>query len=263
MILGGDAIRVRLDEIFPGRTHSTEPEALQEASYNLRVAWDGMVLDGKPYPPGKEYSGSSISIRPGRIAVLSTVEHFQMPGELVGHLGVRLDWASKGLTALWGIQVDPYYGEDCPEPLFLRVANFGDSAIRIDRHASVFNIEFAVVQGTKKRQGKRKPTWERVRDVQEGSFQAQLERNLAQARSSYEPVILFGVFLVAATLLGAMLTLLMGVRDTPISQVPQWVTGRGWVLIVSLIGMATFGVFLVGLSAVLSFFGFRRQRPWP
>ena len=67
-----------------------------------------------------------------------------MPGDLSGKVGVRLDFAARGLVGLMGIQVDPYYGsdsEDESERLYFRVVNMGNEPIRLERGDGVFNIE--------------------------------------------------------------------------------------------------------------------------
>lgn len=112
MILGGKEIQKKLDEdkIFVSNTWTED--SVKEASYALRVAGDGLVLDGVQYSPGNFYPGQYIEIQPGRIAVLSTIERLIMPDNLVGKLGIRLNYAIQGLTGLMGIQVDPNYGQD-------------------------------------------------------------------------------------------------------------------------------------------------------
>lgn len=74
MILGTSAIRERLEngEIF--REGTSEDSCIREASYTLRVAPDGMMIDGKAYSPGNKFPEASIRIIPGTIAILSTVE---------------------------------------------------------------------------------------------------------------------------------------------------------------------------------------------
>ena len=111
-VLGGEELRERLKrgQVFKPKTW--DKEGVKEASYALRLAWDGLVVDGDPYPPGAQYKGNQIRIEPGRIAILSTQEVVKMPGDLTGKLGVRLDFAALGLVRLMGIQVDPWYGTD-------------------------------------------------------------------------------------------------------------------------------------------------------
>ena len=145
MILSGEAIRERLynGEVFREGSWDEESlrESLKEASYVLRVAPDGLMLEGKPYRPG-ENVGGTIDISPGKIAILSTVELLNMPGDLAGRIGIRFDYACQGLTGLMGIQVDPFYGwghDD--ERLYIRVANLGNEIISIPPYAGVFTFE--------------------------------------------------------------------------------------------------------------------------
>ena len=89
-----------------------------------------------------------IEIDPGKIAILSTIEKVTMPSDLVGKIGIRLDYALLGLTGLMGIQVDPYYGHDKEgERLFIRVANFGNDPIRLSPGDRVFTFELHEVAG--------------------------------------------------------------------------------------------------------------------
>ena len=127
MILSGEALKMRMvnGQIFKRNTWSLE--AIKEASYALRVAPDGLMVNGKRYWPGKHFIDGDIKIEAGKIAILSTVERLDMPADLVGKIGVRFDYASLGLTGLMGIQVDPFFGwghDD--ERLYVRVANLGN-----------------------------------------------------------------------------------------------------------------------------------------
>ena len=135
MILGHNEIHNRLakGEVF--RRDTWDPSCIKEASYVLRIADDGLLLDGQFYDPFNQknrYEGDYIVIDPGKIAILSTKEELIMPPDLVGKIGIRLEFALLGLTGLMGIQVDPLYGHDKKrERLYIRVANFGNAPIRL------------------------------------------------------------------------------------------------------------------------------------
>ena len=167
MILDKDAIRERLrkGEVFKDRTWVEE--SIMEASYALRVASDGLLLGGKRFKPDEDSIEGRIEIKPGEIAILSTIERLDMPGDLVGKLGIRFDYASQGLTGLMGIQVDPYFGwghDD--ERLYIRVANLGNEAVPIDPGAKVFTFELHRVQGNVPvPSAPRLPMWHRLQDV--------------------------------------------------------------------------------------------------
>ena len=93
-----------------------------EASYALRIANDGLLIDGNFYDPGTTFRKNYIEIGPGKLAILSTIERLNMPGDLLGKIGIRFDQTTQGLTGLMGIQVDPLFGsEQDDERLFVRV----------------------------------------------------------------------------------------------------------------------------------------------
>ena len=221
MILGKDAIRERLNngEVFKDGTWVEE--SIMEASYALRVASDGLLLGGKRYKPDEESIEGRIEIKPGEIAILSTKERLNMPGDLVGKLGIRFDYASQGLTGLMGIQVDPYFGlgrED--ERLYIRVANLGNETVPIHPGADVFTFELHKVEGSVPAPSTpRLPMWHRLQDILAGqsniswSFVTRVQHNVEdtqqQVRSAREeirdylqPLVMFGIFLVAVTILG-------------------------------------------------------------
>ena len=271
MILGGKSIEARLKagQIFH---HSTwEKSSIKEASYALRVANDGMVIGDDIYEPGKDYySKPFIEIEPGRIAILSTIERLCMPNDLAGKLGIRLDYASRGLTGLMGIQVDPCYGQNHPdERLFIKVANFCNETVRISPGDAVFNIEFSKVENPITVD---KPsTWERIKrsiadqpsaakdwtymtkvnfDAQgiEPRVTKQVTNDVNSIRQGQQSVVMFGVFLVSITILGVMLGLLFSVNSAP-----NWVTQWGWIILMALFTIAVAAIVIFVVTAGLAF----------
>jgi len=103
MILGGIEIQTQLHDGQIFLPDTWIEESVKEASYALRIAGDGLVLDGVQYNPGDLYTGKYIEIKPGRIAILSTIERLNMLDNLVGKLWIRLRYALQGLTGLMGI----------------------------------------------------------------------------------------------------------------------------------------------------------------
>ena len=65
MILGGKEILKKLkdDQIFV--TDTWTEDSVKEASYALRIAGDGLILDGEQYSPGNFYTGQYIEVKPG------------------------------------------------------------------------------------------------------------------------------------------------------------------------------------------------------
>jgi deoxycytidine triphosphate deaminase len=266
MILGRTAILNRLEngEIFvPG---TWDEGCIKEASYTLRVARDGMHINGKAYSPGKDFPQKTISVEPGNIGILSTVERFNMPKDLVGHQGIRFDYAASGLTGLMGIQVDPLYGANVPdERLYLRFVNLSNDAVEIVPGKAIFNIEFQKLWGEvdiesiAARHGRRPPMWTRILEQIANqrdpgwSFTTSVKEEVDRAAKVFQPLVLFGVFLLATTLLGVSLAILLSVRNNNIGNIPDWVADWAWAILLAEIGVAALVATVVGIVAAKRF----------
>ena len=283
MILGRNEIHNRLTkgEIF--RKGTWKSGCVKEASYALRVADDGLMLDGTRYRPGKESIKNDIAIQPGKIAILSTMERMNMPGNLLGKIGIRFDYACQGLTGLMGIQVDPFYGwghDD--ERLYIRVANLGNYAITIPLYAEAFTFELHSVSGhvpvPKKPRDQmwlrilstlseqRDASWSYVTQVQFDSDEAlsemrgqllehrnnvddklftettalkhTLSSETESLRQHLQPVVMFGIFLIAVTILGVVLAVVLNVSNAESVDVPRWVITLGWIILLLTLSFA-------------------------
>ena len=219
MILAQDEILKRLNdgEIF--KRYTWCKKCLHEASYGLRIAKDGLLVDGRFFDPGQNFDGDFIRIEPGKIAILSTKERLIMPDDLVGKIGIRHTYAHQGLTGLMGIQVDPRYGRDNNgEPLYIRIANFGNETIQLSPGDEVFTFELHQVKGIFPREEK-KSTWQRMKDVlryqsnASWSYVTQVEHDLSDQTQNLkdfvQPLVMFGVFLVAVSILATAITVLI------------------------------------------------------
>ena len=261
MILSGEAIRERLENGQIFREGSWDEDSLKEASYALRIAADGLMIDDKQYNPGNCYPGDYIEIEPGRIAILSTIELLNMPEDLVGKIGIRFDYAIQGLTGLMGIQVDPLYGcNDDEERLFIRVANLGNESIKLSPGDKVFTFELHgisgnVVQPSEKKSStwlrlrhglahQRNSSWSNITQVQDD-----LSTETENISQYLQPLVMFGVFLVAVTILGVVVSLILSVRDVPEVSVPSWVKNWGWMLLLVTLSVASLATAWVGFSA--------------
>ncbi len=291
MILGHNEIhnRIAKGEVF--RRGTWHPGCLREASYVLRIAADGLLLDGKFYDPviqerrdefprlSKKVGGTTvqeptvperyIKIDPGKIAILSTIEELNMPADLVGKIGIRLKFAQLGLTGLMGIQVDPHFGhEKNHERLFIRVANFGNEAITLSEGDGVFTFELHEVKGHVPLPAEpRKGSWSRIRrtlkdlDDASWSYVTRVESNLSAETQSvkdyFQPLVMFGVFLVAVSILATAIAVLVQTPAPPKEATASWLDVDKqdlllWVLLVGVLGTTW-----VGLAA-----GWRFLRPY-
>ena len=277
MVLSENEIerRLRAGEIFTG--DSWEPNAIKEASYALRVAPDGMLVDGEYFDPGSNYPSDTIRIEPGKIAVLSTIERLSMPPDLVGKIGIRFDYAIQGLTGLMGIQVDPLYGEGVDqERLYVRVANLGNDPVRINVGDQVFTFELhTMTEPVIPRTTPRINMWDRMRSRLAGQSQAswtyvtsvqnqlttetdRIRAETANIRESLQPLILFGVFLLSITILGVALSVLLSLRYTPQAQVPTWITSWAWGLLWFVISVASLAITIIGATTAWAYIRYMR-----
>ena len=269
MILSGEAIRERLAEGEIFRAGTWDETYLKEASYALRVAPDGLVVEDKKYPPGQCIENDYLEVQPGKIAILSTVERLNMPVDLVGKIGIRLRFALQGITGLMGIQVDPLYGHDKKdERLYIRVANLGNEPVKIRRGDDVFTFELHQVEG--KVQTTHKPDmWNsinrRLEDQSQLSWtyasrvEAELNSKITEAternRDYLQPVVMFGIFLVAVTILGVSLSTILNVEQFPEINLHYGSLTVSIVLIMLLIvlGTAILGTLAIGIAAIVKF----------
>ena len=268
MILSGDAIRNRLQDGQIFRQGTWHEDSIKEASYALRVANDGLLVGGQFYDPGVPHKGSYIAIEPAQMAILSTMERLNMPSDLLGKIGLRINPALKGLIGLMGIQVDPLYGQNQEdERLFIRVANIGNETVKFQHGDIVFTFELHEVVGeVKPPSPSRMSTWARIKEqlatqddsswsnlTQVKSEAVQLENRLRSEIKNIEdylqPLVMFGIFLLAVTILGVALTVIVSGRDIPEAYVPSWVTNWGWMV---LLGTLSFAAVMTGLMGVVT-----------
>ena len=271
MILSDASIRQRIKDGEIIKKETAIEASIKEASYVLRVANDGLMVDDNRYAPGQPKKDGPIVIAPGRIAILSTVERLCMPGDLVGKIGIRFNYACQGLTGLMGIQVDPHYGfGHLSEPLYIRVANLGNYDITIPFNEPVFTFELhKTSERVPQPKVPRQPMWYRLQDVLgdhrewSWSYVTRVEANTAETtkrldsevksiQDYLQPLVMFGIFLVAVTILGVALSVIFGLRDTPTSQVPTWFSVWGWAFLFFTIATATITTLVIGVATVVS-----------
>lgn len=222
-VLTGKEIKRRRGEIFKHR--SWGDECFQEASYDLRVDTEPVLrIGGNLYEDGT-YHETRMKIMPGEMALLPTMESFNMPEDLVGDIKIKFNHSRKGLTPLFGPKVDPYFGNGHSggERLYLWVSNLGLDPIHIKRGDRVFTVQFHKLFGEapcfEKKGSIRQTVAQEAVEMGTGQslgfieeiekrVKLDLDNRLTRVEEGTGQVVIFGVFLVASALLaGAIATL--------------------------------------------------------
>lgn len=235
-ILAHSVLSQRLAEIFKAGTYT--PQQVKEASYDLRLAADGLFFGGRWYtvgcPPLRD-----IKIGAGELAVLSSQEEFTMPTTLVGIVNVKFKSALRGVMLVFGSRVDPGYGRDvrqAPEDpytgqrLYLLICNISDHDLYVRSGDSLFMVEFHTLEGDVElyeRQNNDHYVGTQIGEVGRFGFLAGvgarvslLEKTMTRLEGMEQRVhyvVVFGFVLLAVTLLGVAAGFVMsftGARQT-------------------------------------------------
>lgn len=218
-VLGSNEIERRASEIFES---GYEEAYVDTAAYNLRLNDRNLIINGVKYDinnpyPYKENDGY-IKLPPRKISVLSTVEKLNLPGNLCARVGITFSWSRKGLIPLFGPQVDPGYNDF----FYAVVYNASNKEMRLEKEEKLLKMELhTVVEGsvashpsygglrdidpemTAKDSGEVDKLTKNVDDLRKGMTR------LEEAASGYRYLVWFGVFLVAASIFGAILSFLL------------------------------------------------------
>jgi len=109
---------------------------LEPASYDFRLGIEGITSSIKKKINIEEEG--YISIEPGEFVVVQSLEHFDIPLDIVGNIGMTSKYARKGLILLHGLQIDPGF----KGPLHLRAFNTSTEKIIISYHETIGMVQF-------------------------------------------------------------------------------------------------------------------------
>ena len=76
-----------------------------------------------------------------------------------------------------------------------------------------------------------------------------LTAQLNNVRDYLQPLVMFGIFLVAITILRVALTVIVAGSDVPETYVPTWVRDWGWKV---LLGSLSFGAAMTGIVGIVT-----------
>lgn len=213
-ILSGEEIKNR-GLVDPPSQRDVEP-----AAYNLSLGTFYLHVDGEEYKKGvKPYCEPSITLPARRVSVLSTNEKIILPKNLCAKVGITFSLAKKGLIALFGPMIDPGYNDHFIAVVY-NVTNrsitipIGEKFLKMEIH-TVFKASTA--KESYAEMGPFDPEFtekDSVGDLTESVSEAKrklsrLDEQINAVVGGYKSLLLFGVFLVAASILGAVLSFLL------------------------------------------------------
>ena len=198
---------------------------LRSTGYDLRLDSRLRALNDEIFEGGREY-GENLQLAPGDSACVVSYERFVMPWDLAANLGTKFRCARLGLSVVTGLLVDPGYGQRADGaqseegfPLHFFVINIGsgDIAIRLGQDGDeVLSIQFLKTAELAEKKFVSPP-----KDVTPGSAvgvfkgMRELDRKVSKInteieglRSATEYIVVFGVFLLAVSLIGVSATIL-------------------------------------------------------
>jgi len=253
-VLGGKEIERRIKEIFEEGTYSQS--SIDSAAYNLRLDDEELVISGQTYHRDNKYpyaaSQGRIILPARKISIISTIEKFTMPQDLVGRCGLTFTWTKEGLVPLFGPQIDPGYRGK----FYAVVYNISSKEIALAKGEPILKMELHEVENvivSTPRQysifdlpagitaeefisdlGKKIDALEKEnKDIKQTLIQEKAK--LEEALTGYRYLTTFGLFLIAASILGIVLTSLLSGSDK----------------LVALIGNADLAVFLLTVVVVM------------
>lgn len=192
--------------------------SLQAASYNPRIARDGLITpDGVTVEPDSDgRRPARVVLESGDAAVFSTEEKFVMPDAIVGNITIKNTQATEGLLLLSGLLIDPGYGSDNKRgrPLYMHVANIGKKPIVIKPGDQIARIQFLSLCG---RPGpKRQEEWAGWSAQEQPSLGfltelKALKEKVESTSSQVQYVVVLGFVVLAITLIGVVLATVLGI----------------------------------------------------
>lgn len=122
--------------------HPFHPDALQSASYDMRLHWKLLVSPmrherGRIVDLRKE-SNKQFSVEPGRFVGILTEERLELPLTMTGRFGLRSEFTRHGLVAFGGIQIDPGFKGRLAISLF----HSGPEPMVLKHKKKMFTVEF-------------------------------------------------------------------------------------------------------------------------
>jgi deoxycytidine triphosphate deaminase len=198
-----------------------EPDALQPASYDLRIRRDGALFAGDQYPPDSvDRLPLRVQLEPGQAAMFSTTAMFCMPAHVAGNVTIKNRLATEGLMLLSGLLIDPGYGSDDTVDgelgcrLYLHVANIGRDRIDIyPEEEPIARVQFLSVYGGALASRPKIKASKWIDQIQPSlgflTEMKTLQEDVASTSSMVQNVVMLGFVVLGITLIGVCLSTIL------------------------------------------------------
>ncbi len=159
-----------------------EEKNIQPASIDLKFGEQVFRASDKNILRLKK--GKRVDLRPGELAVVTTLETIKLPRNIAAKIGLRSEFTRRGLLLLSGPQVDPGY----EGKLFLTLINLSSKPISVYVGQEFVTLEFFYVKnGVEKYKGAYQGKYELdisdVLYVKEGGYWYQYDRMLKDLKN--------------------------------------------------------------------------------
>lgn len=241
-LLGGSAILARLNagEIFvPG---TWETSQVRGAGYDIRMATDLLFITNSDGVPLKYEVGNHrtepVILEPSGVAMVSTTERFRLPQDLGAHVSVKWSLSRVGVLVLTGGFINPGFGykkiagklEPSPdERLHFLIVNLGSEPhVLIPRSTSLASLQFVTIIGSAENKVADSLQSEIIAEDANAPAKAlslfpqfssqkelldRLDERLSRVENGTQPLVTFGIYLVAITFLGVILNATLGLAS--------------------------------------------------
>jgi deoxycytidine triphosphate deaminase len=287
MMLNDIEILQSLDGIFqPG---SASPEMIGPAKYYLTLGEEPLILPDGTQCRKETAREKPFTLKPGQTALVSTRERLTMPFSLAGIFGPTSAFSNAGLFFFGGMLVDPGFGRRLDQqvevsdaiPLSFYLANLGADAIQLrpgeDRIGSIAFVSVNPVSEPdldpyRTSPSDRRPSERFKRELDQIFAEeespgrvlglvgevTEIGHELDKLQASVNQVVLFGVILLATTLVAVMTELIL---DKPKDMEPaSWLETTGSVAgVVGEVGILVV-LFYLAVQAVVKIQALRKRR---
>lgn len=117
-----------------------DEKCLEPASYDIRLG--RYAFSSKTKEKRDLQAADVLTIEGGEFAIVETLERVQLSRSMAGQLGLRSEYARRGLLMLSGSQIDPGWGEDEPRLLKVRFVNLAPHSIAVTYQTPFLTAQF-------------------------------------------------------------------------------------------------------------------------